>query len=76
MNIEDIQTIAVIGAGQIGQAAALEFALGGYDVRLHSRSPESLERRITSYNVCYTKLLRDGAPPALNRPASRPVQGA
>ncbi len=44
MKLEDIRTIAVIGAGLIGQATAVEFALGGYDVRLNSRSKESLER--------------------------------
>ena len=44
MKLGDIKTIAVIGAGLIGQATAVEFALGGYDVRLNSRSTESLER--------------------------------
>ena len=29
MNVDDIKTVAVIGAGLIGQAAAVEFALGG-----------------------------------------------
>ena len=44
MKLEDIKTIAVIGAGLIGQATAVEFTLGGYDVRLNSRSEESLQR--------------------------------
>ena len=46
MNIDDIHTIAVVGAGLIGQAAATEFALGRYQVNLHSRSDESLQRGI------------------------------
>ena len=34
----------MIGAGLMGHGIAIEFTLAGYDVRLHSRSEESLER--------------------------------
>ena len=44
MNTSDIRSVAVIGAGLMGHGIAIEFALAGYDVRLHSRSEESLER--------------------------------
>ena len=44
MNTSDIRSVAVIGAGLMGHGIAIEFALAGYDVRLQSRSEESLER--------------------------------
>ena len=44
MKAADIRTVAVIGAGLMGHGIALEFALSGYDVRLHSRSDASLDR--------------------------------
>lgn len=44
MNTSNIRSVAVIGAGLMGHGIAIEFALAGYDVRLHSRSEESLER--------------------------------
>ncbi|MDE2715816.1 MAG: 3-hydroxyacyl-CoA dehydrogenase family protein [Chloroflexota bacterium] len=44
MNTSSIRSVAVIGAGLMGHGIAIEFALAGYDVRLHSRSEESLER--------------------------------
>ena len=34
----------MIGAGLMGHGIAIEFTLAGYDVRLHSRSEESLDR--------------------------------
>ncbi len=46
MNVDDIKSVAVIGAGTIGQSTAAEFALGGYDVNLNSRSEDSLARGI------------------------------
>ena len=42
--MSSIRSVAVIGAGLMGHGIAIEFALAGYDVRLHSRSEESLER--------------------------------
>ena len=44
MYTSNIQSVAVIGAGLMGHGIAIELALAGYDVRLHSRSEESLER--------------------------------
>ena len=44
MNTSSIRSVVVIGAGLMGHGIAIEFALAGYDVRLHSRSEESLER--------------------------------
>ncbi len=39
-----IRSVSVIGAGLMGHGIAIEFALRGYDVRLHSRSEQSLNR--------------------------------
>lgn len=44
MDVEDIKGITVVGAGLMGHGYALEFALAGYHVKLHSRSEESLNR--------------------------------
>lgn len=44
MNTSNIRAVAVIGAGLMGHGIAIELALAGYDVRLHSRSEDSLER--------------------------------
>ena len=44
MNTSNIRSVAVIGAGLMGHGIAIEFALAGYDARLHSRSEESLDR--------------------------------
>ncbi len=57
MKLEAINTIAVIGAGQIGQAAAVEFALGDYEVRLHSRSSESLARGLLGIRGILEKMM-------------------
>ena len=44
MSASNIQSVAVIGAGLMGHGIAIELALASYDVRLHSRSEESLDR--------------------------------
>ena len=44
MNAEEIQRIAVVGAGLMGHGIALEFAAKGYAVRLHDRGEEELRR--------------------------------
>ncbi len=44
IDARDIRTITVVGAGLMGHGVAIEFALAGYDVWLHSRSDESLDR--------------------------------
>ena len=60
MNVSDVTRVAVIGAGSIGQATAAEFALGGYDVRLNSRSEESLERGMTGIQEIFQRLIGFG----------------
>ena len=41
---DQIHSIAVVGAGVMGHAIAQEFAVAGYDVRMTSRSEQSLGR--------------------------------
>jgi 3-hydroxybutyryl-CoA dehydrogenase len=42
MKIEEIKTVAVIGAGVMGSGIAQHLAQAGYDVRLHARHDETL----------------------------------
>ena len=57
MNVDEIKRVAVIGAGTIGQSTAAEFALGGYDVNLNSRSEESLARGIDGIQGIFQRLI-------------------
>jgi 3-hydroxybutyryl-CoA dehydrogenase len=44
MNVDDIRSIAVVGAGLMGHGIAQEFALAGYAVHLHDLSDEKLQQ--------------------------------
>lgn len=44
MKVEDIKVIGNIGAGTMGHATALQFAMKGYPVRMVDTSQESLDR--------------------------------
>ena len=46
MTVEEIQRVAVVGAGLMGHGIAQEFALAGYQVQLHSRKRESLDKAL------------------------------
>ena len=53
--------VIVIGGGGAGLMAALEAAASGAKTALFSKTAPNRSQsviRITSYNVCYTKLLR------------------
>ncbi|MBI3801146.1 MAG: NAD(P)-binding domain-containing protein, partial [Deltaproteobacteria bacterium] len=43
MTADQIRHITIVGAGLMGHGIAQEFALAGYEVRLHSRKQESLQ---------------------------------
>ena len=45
MTVDDITRIAVVGAGLMGHGIAQEFAVAGYEVRLHDRSAERVGAR-------------------------------
>jgi 3-hydroxybutyryl-CoA dehydrogenase len=57
MRMEDIERITVVGAGLMGQGATVEFALGGYEVNLNSRSQESLRRGMESVEEICQRLI-------------------
>lgn len=42
MNVDDIKNVSVVGAGLMGHGIALEFALGGYAVRVHDLTEQRL----------------------------------
>ena len=44
MKVDEIRRIAIVGAGLMGHGIGQEFALAGYEVRLHSRTEESLQK--------------------------------
>lgn len=44
MNVDDIRSIAVVGAGLMGHGIAQEFALAGYDVYLYDLNDERLRQ--------------------------------
>ena len=60
MRVDEIKRIAVIGAGLIGQGATVEFALGGYEVTLNSRSEASLQRGMKSIWEIFQRLINLG----------------
>ncbi len=44
MELTDIKTITNVGAGTMGHATALQFALAGYPVRLYDHQQAGLQR--------------------------------
>jgi 3-hydroxyacyl-CoA dehydrogenase len=44
MKLEDIKKIAVLGAGTMGPGIAQNYAMGGYEVNLYTRSKETLDK--------------------------------
>jgi 3-hydroxybutyryl-CoA dehydrogenase len=46
MKVDEINRIALVGAGLMGHQIGMEFALSGYDVILNSRTEESLQQAI------------------------------
>ncbi len=51
MQVGDIRKVAVFGAGTMGPGLAQVFATAGYEVALHSRSAETLDRAISLVNA-------------------------
>ena len=46
MEFDDVKTIAVIGAGNIGHGIALTLGLAGYQVNLNSTNETSLQKGV------------------------------
>jgi len=47
-DLSTVQRVAIVGAGLMGHGIGQEFALAGYDVVLHSRTEDTLERAAKS----------------------------
>src|SRR5262249_58320741 len=60
MKVEQIHRIAVVGAGLMGHGIAQEFALAGYEVRLHSRREESLQTALKNIRANLDRLVGMG----------------
>lgn len=57
MKVEDIKTIAVVGAGLMGHGIAQEFALAGYDVRLQDLTEATLQQAMVSIRANLERLV-------------------
>ena len=57
MNVDEIRRISVVGAGLMGHGIAQEYALGGYDVVLHSRTQTSLDRALANIRANLERLI-------------------
>ena len=60
MNVDEIQKVAVIGAGLMGHGIAQELAQGGYEVGLNDVTEETLEKAIVRIRDNYAMLEREG----------------
>jgi 3-hydroxybutyryl-CoA dehydrogenase len=57
MKPEEIKSIALLGAGMIGNGLALQFAKAGYQVSLYSRTQQTLDKAIESVRANLAMLL-------------------
>ncbi|HZO89897.1 MAG TPA: 3-hydroxyacyl-CoA dehydrogenase family protein [Chthonomonadaceae bacterium] len=60
MHAEAIRRIGVVGAGLMGHAIALEFAVAGYEVGLHDCTQQRLEQALQTIEADLKLLLRLG----------------
>jgi 3-hydroxybutyryl-CoA dehydrogenase len=60
VEIDDIKTIGVIGAGQMGNGIAHVFALAGFDVRLNDIDPARLEKARTTIGKNLSRQVSSG----------------
>ncbi len=60
MNVEDIQKVAVVGAGLMGHGIALEFALAGYEVHVHDVSQDNLDQARKTIGTTLQMLVGSG----------------
>ena len=57
MNVDDVKTTAVIGAGEIGHGIAVGLALGEYQVRLTSTTEASLQKGMEAIRADLDRLV-------------------
>lgn len=60
MQIDDVRRVAVIGAGLMGHGIAQEFAVAGYEVRMHDTTAENLDRAMTRIRANLTLMTEAG----------------
>ncbi|MCP4714047.1 MAG: NAD(P)-binding domain-containing protein, partial [Deltaproteobacteria bacterium] len=63
MNIDDIKTIAVIGAGDMGHGIAEVALIAGYKVFLRDINQESVDKGVSRMNSSLEKLVSKGKVP-------------
>jgi len=61
MKAEEINHVALLGAGMIGHGLALHFAKAGYQVSLYSRTQQTLDKAIESIKSNLPALLQGQA---------------
>lgn len=60
MQIDDVRSVCVVGAGTMGSQIAHQVALGGYPVRLFSRSHQRLETTVAATSRLLAKRVEKG----------------
>jgi len=60
LSINDVQKVAIVGAGLMGHGIALEFSLAGYQVRLNDLTDDALEKAITRIHESLRMLQEHG----------------
>jgi 3-hydroxybutyryl-CoA dehydrogenase len=61
MKVQDVNKIAVLGAGTMGPGLAQMFAVGGYDVMLYSRKAETLDKAMAMVRANLATIVQHGA---------------
>jgi len=61
MKVEDINHVALVGAGMVGHGLALHFARAGYQVSLYSRTQQTLDKAVESIKSNLPALLQGQA---------------
>jgi 3-hydroxybutyryl-CoA dehydrogenase len=64
MRFEDLQRVAVIGAGTMGAGISMCFAQAGYEIALYSRTSESLDRALARIDNSQALFVQEGLIPA------------
>jgi len=57
MKVEDIRTVAIVGAGLMGHGIAQEFALAGYDVRMQDLTEQNIQQAMVSIRANLERLV-------------------
>jgi 3-hydroxybutyryl-CoA dehydrogenase len=63
----EVRSIGVVGAGKMGSGISVSAARAGFDVVIHEKSPEDLERGIAQVEAQLSNLEKKGSLSVLNR---------